>query len=107
METTLSVSAVFAAFAAVASSTSAIDNPYIQYGALGLCAIMVIFQCKRLSSMSKEHREERKELVASIEKRDERLADVTERCIQSYNRLADVLNDRPCLHRDRRINEQK
>lgn len=61
--------------------------PGIQYGALGLCFIVVGFLLKYLWSVTKK-----KDDIT------DKLAELTEKNTIAYMRLIDTLNDRPCLH---------
>ncbi len=74
-------------FGLVAAIGSAADNTGLEYGALGLCAIIVFFLCNHIKYLTKK------------------LELLSEGNTKAYNRLADMLDDRPCLMKDRRIKE--
>jgi hypothetical protein len=78
---------------------------FIQYGALGLCAIVVIFLCNHLKGMVVQHKEERKSLINDLKCKDEKLLNLTKQSIEAYDRLAQLLSDRPCLFKDKRIDD--
>lgn len=80
-------------------------HPYVQYGALGLCAIVVIFLCKHLTCITTEHRQERKALVLQLKSGESDKVDLLTKLIAAQNRIAQALEDRPCLRGDQRINE--
>lgn len=99
---------IITAFVAMAFSQAegqADAHNYVEYGALGLCFIMTMFLCRYLVRKDEIHKCERNDLVKSISKRDEELINLTRQNINSQNRLAEMLGDRPCLMKDKRINE--
>jgi hypothetical protein len=59
---------------------------WLQYGALGLCALMVIFSQWNANRMAK-----------SIERKDERTNAIGESAVRFIQRCCDLLDDRPCL----------
>jgi len=65
---------------------------YLQYGALGLCAMVVLFLCIFI-----------RDLITKLDRKDQVLADLQQKSIEAYARLADMLEDRPCLKNDKRI----
>lgn len=75
----------------------------LQFGALGLCAYMVYDQ--RLER--KQHREERKELVQSLQTKEHENKMLIENFTAATNRLAEALEDKPCLIGDQRIEFNK
>ena len=81
----------------------------LQYGALGLCAIMGVGVFKLLKDqraerekMAAEARRERNELVEDLREKDEQFIKVVEANTAGFNRLADALADRPCIAEDSR-----
>lgn len=69
---------------------------YLQYGALGLCAIIVVFLCGFI-----------RQLIDKLDRKDQTLADLYKKNTDAFNRLADLLEDRPCLNNDHRIKGSK
>lgn len=65
---------------------------FLQYGALGLCAIIVIFLCGFI-----------RQLIDKLDRKDKVMGELYEANTRAYNRFADVLEDRPCLAKDKRI----
>ena len=65
---------------------------YLQYGALGLCAIMVVWMCKHITCLGRK-----------LDSKDNMIIDLCMKNTQAYNRLAELLKDRPCLNKDSRI----
>jgi len=65
---------------------------YLQYGALGLCAIVVIFLCGFI-----------KQLIDKLDRKDKVMGELYQKNTEAYNRLANLLSDRPCLQKDHRI----
>jgi len=68
--------------------------PEIEYGALGLCAVIVLFLCRHIGQLSTELKETRTE-------NSELLKDNN----RAMNRIAEMLFDRPCLMKDHRIKD--
>jgi len=69
------------------------DKPdYLQYGALGLCAVVVMFLCGFI-----------KQLIDKLDRKDQVMGEQFEKNTKAYDRLADLLEDRPCLLKDKRI----
>lgn len=95
MSTLFGLSAVGSAFIAVAGPMD--GNPYIQYGALGLCAFMVVFLCRHISATHKSHREERaqalSDFVAERNKCMDRMDTITEKHIEAYQHISDTAQD--------------
>jgi hypothetical protein len=81
-------------FGCVAIIGMANGDAYLQYGALGLCAIIVIFLCKHII-----------QLTEKLDKKDKTFIDLCERNTTAYHRLTNMLEDRPCLMKDKRIEE--
>ncbi len=73
----------------------AMGDSYLQYGALGLCAIVVIFLCGHI-----------RVLTDKIDRKDRVLGELYEKNTKAYSRLADLLEDRPCLMKDKRIKDE-
>ncbi len=83
------------------------QTPMVQYGALGLCAIVVMFLCNYLKSLTAQHKEERAELVRSLKEKDTELLKTIQQNIDAYNRLSQLLRDRPCLMKDLRLDREQ
>jgi hypothetical protein len=66
---------------------------WVQFGGLGLAGSVVAFLCVYLRDLTKQHREERMELVKELK-------DLTRNDHQRFNRLANLLEKRPCLIED-------
>ena len=81
------------------------QSPAVEYTALALCAIVVMFLCNYLKGLTTQHREERAELVESLKEKDDELAILTKQNTESYNRLSQMLRDRPCLMKDSRMGQ--
>ena len=64
----------------------------LQYGALGLCAMIVVWLCAYINKLSDK-----------LDKKDAVLGDLYAKNTEAYNRLAQVLEDRPCLQGDQRV----
>jgi len=88
----LSITPIIIATAVVANGNS----PLLDYGGLGLAGAVVFFLCRYLSAITKQHREERTELVNSMK-------NIIREDINSRIRLAEALEQRPCLQGDSRI----
>ena len=81
----------------------------LQYGALGLCAIMGVGVFKLLTDqrderekMAAEAGRERNVLVEELQEKDKQFIKVIESNTAGFNRLADALKDRPCIAEDSR-----
>jgi hypothetical protein len=83
-----------APFGCVAIIAAAEGNSYLQYGALGLCSVIVVFLCKHII-----------QLTDKLDKKDKNFIDLCERNTTAYHRLTSLLEDRPCLMNDKRIKE--
>jgi len=88
----LSLTPIGAAAVVIATANSP-EAPYLQYGALGICFIMVLFLCKYIWHLS--------DLLSKQSDRNEK---VIERNTKSNNDLVDCLKDRPCIMGDKRMN---
>lgn len=64
---------------------------WLQYGAFGLCCVMVLYLLWYVKEMGKVIRE-----------KDKKYIELLERDIESRNRLTQMLKDRPCVHHDHR-----
>lgn len=64
----------------------------LQYGALGLCALMMYY-----------HRKERKELVSGIVRKEEDNRELFRQNLTVLSELREALKDRPCLKNDSRV----
>jgi hypothetical protein len=85
----------------------------LQFGALGLCGYMVWRLHAQQQELIESRTAEHEELIAVIRKKDalldrrtEELAALSRQNIAAYHRLADLLEDRPCLQKDHRIQGQ-
>lgn len=65
---------------------------WLQYGAFGLCCLMVLYLLWYLTEMGKIIRE-----------KDKNFIDLLEKDIKSRTRLTQALEDRPCLQDDQRL----
>lgn len=77
---------------------------FVQYGALGICALAVVGLFAYLNKMTDIHRQERKELVASLQDEAEKREALANDCIRAMDRLSECLADRPCVASDQRVN---
>ena len=59
---------------------------WLQYGALGLCAIMVVFSQWNANRMAK-----------ALDRKDERGNAIAENAVRFIQRCCDLLDSRPCL----------
>lgn len=83
--------------------------PYLQYGALGLCAIMVFVGFWERAKLNERMNSRERHLESAIIAKDKQLeltnVEVRRLLLNStraINRLAEVLEDRPCLVGDQR-----
>jgi hypothetical protein len=60
---------------------------WLQYGALGLCALMVIFSQWNANRMAK-----------ALDAKDKRTNAIAENAVRFIQRCCDLLDDRPCLY---------
>lgn len=81
-------------FAAAIFLCATDKNNVLDYGALGLCAIIVLFLCAHIKSLTEK-----------LDRKDKVLGELYERNTAAYQRLANLLEDRPCLMRDKRIQQ--
>ena len=86
----LSLTPVLLAMAVTATANT--EAPYLQYGALGLCALIVMFLCKYIYHQSD-----------LLSRHNDKLEKLTQKNSEAYDRLTDVLKDRPCIMNDRRV----
>ena len=70
----------------------ALGTAALQFGALGLCAFMVMQNYRAQRAMA-----------AELDRRNQRMEDLVAHNTESMNRLAQALGDRPCLREDSRI----
>ncbi|MDD5328044.1 MAG: hypothetical protein PHY02_09585 [Phycisphaerae bacterium] len=89
---TLEILSLTPCILAIMVTTTAGEAPYLQYGALGLCAMIVYFLCKYIYHLS-----------GLLSKDSEKLEQLTEKNTKAYDRLTDVLKDRPCIMKDSRL----
>lgn len=80
-------------FGCTALMASVEGDPYLQYGALGLCAIIVIFLCKHIST-----------LTENLDHKDRVLGELYAEHTKAMRELSTMLRDRPCLMKDSRAN---
>jgi len=78
------------------------ETEFVQYGALGLCAIVVIFLCNHLKAITIQQKDERKQLVAELQKKNEELKKLVEANTSAFEEFAELLGDRPCIAHDAR-----
>lgn len=83
-----------------------IVDSVLQFGALGLCGYMVFCNIRYQNSLIDQHRIEREKLVASLERTANTYERLLERTVTMMNRITDTLDDRPCLHKDPRLNAE-
>lgn len=102
----LALSPIFGA-GFLAASDPVTQHPFIQYGALGLCAVVVMFLCNYLKTLTTQHKEERHELVQGLREKDNELLKTIQQNIEAYNRLSQLLRGRPCLMNDERLERDK
>ena len=84
--------AFFGLLAEGAENKLPILDGYLQYGALGLCAVMVLLNYR-----------DRWETVKQLKSQEERNVLLLQRNIRAFERISQALEDRPCLHGDQRI----
>lgn len=72
-------------------------SPILDYGGLGLAAAVVGFLCKYLKDLTRQHREERRELLAVIEEGRRELKTIIEADTKSRNEFTGILRIKPCL----------
>lgn len=71
----------------------------LQFGAFGLCAMMMLGVWKLLE----QHRRERAELVESLKVKEAENKQLAIASIQAMNKIAEALKDRKCVAGDNRI----
>jgi hypothetical protein len=99
----------------VISSIDPITNPFVEYGALGICGFSVLMLFRQLSDMRMVHKSEREnlvnalyeqneihkaeraELVRSLEALNEKVISILEKSIRTDEKFTQAMNDRPCL----------
>lgn len=86
----------------------------LQFGALGLCGYMVWRLHAQQQMLLDLHKAERDDLLAALKRKDdlldrrgEEVSALSRQNIAAYHRLADLLQDRPCLHEDHRIHSEQ
>lgn len=84
------------ALLALASGTAAANTGTgpVQYGALGLCGVMVVFLISHIKAQAE-----------IIKAKDEKLTELLTDDIKAKNRLAEALEDRPCICEDSRVKD--
>lgn len=76
----------------IAAVISGNESPVLDYGGLGLAAIVVIFLCRYVWKQNE-----------SLEKKDAVIIEMVKAGVTSQNRLSEALETRPCLKDDPRI----
>jgi hypothetical protein len=71
----------------------------LQFGAFGLCALMMY----GMFELIKIHQKERAELVRSLERKESEKEAITEKVAKAINNIAEALKDRKCVAGDSRI----
>ena len=61
-------------------------NSFIQYGALGLCTVMVGFMIKHIT-----------DLTIKLDAKNAQIIEMLQKDIDAKNRLSQCLEDRPCI----------
>jgi len=89
------ITGVLAAGFGIVSELPTLD-PMLQYGALGLCAVMVCMNW--LSS---------REMAKRLDESRERIVKLHATTISTLDRLCQGLEDRPCLANDQRVSDLK
>lgn len=74
-------------FFCVAIISAETGDSKLQYGALGLCGLVVAFLCNHIKCLTKK------------------ITDLCEKNNAAYLRLSNLLEDRPCLMKDKRIQQ--
>lgn len=72
-------------------------TPSIEWGGMALAGALIGFFCKYLKDITKQHRDERKELVSAIETDHKELKIIIKADIESRTKLIEALEKRPCL----------
>jgi hypothetical protein len=67
---------------------------WIQYGAFGLCCVMVMYLLYYINKMGEVIRE-----------KDQKYIELLEKDIRSRDRLSEALEDKPCLQGDQRLKD--
>jgi hypothetical protein len=101
-----------------------IANPFMEYGALGICGLSVLLLFRQLSEIrtahkaerdaimvslqkqAEEHKKEREALVEGLKILNDRFIAIIEKNIVANENLADTLRERPCLKPDSRIDRK-
>lgn len=76
-------------------AVTSVGTGWVQYGALGLCAVMVIFLINLIKAQAEV-----------IKEKDKKLMSLLEAHLKATNRLAEALEDRPCLESDSRVKKK-
>jgi threonine dehydrogenase-like Zn-dependent dehydrogenase len=76
---------------------SGLIQTIVQGGALGLCAVLVLWLCYSFSKVLADHKKERMELVQVIQDQIRRDQINSQMVNQALNRVASTLHERPCL----------
>jgi len=85
------------------SATGANTEPFLQYGALGLVGFMVLQNYRQHRDTCKVVREKDQ----LLQKQNERIARLVAEQTEAAHRLAEVLEDRSRIAKDKRIQEEK
>lgn len=84
-----------------ASTVVSTGTGWVQYGALGLCGFMVMFLINHIKAQAKVIEKKDDE----IKENNKELRRLLKDDISAKNRLAEALEDRPCICGDSRVNK--
>ncbi len=76
---------------------SGLIQTIVQGGALGLCAVLVLWLCYSFSKVLADHKKERMELVKALQEQIRKDQLNTQAMVAALNRVASTLHERPCL----------
>lgn len=86
----------------------------LQYGALGLCAIMGYGVYKILKDQRAEREKmadnaakERNLLVEELRQKDKKVCDCVQKNTEALEKMTEAMGDRPCLATDSRVKKDK
>jgi hypothetical protein len=82
----------FATGAAIADASGVPGMEFLEYGALGLCSLMVIMNFVERQKMGKR-----------LDVQGEELIELHKTTLGTMSKLTDALHDRPCLVHDTRV----
>jgi len=78
----------------VATISDAMFPGWMQYGAFGLCCVLVVYLMYQVNKMGD-----------IIGQKDKEYIELIKQDIKSRERLTEVLQDRPCIHNDQRVRQ--